>query len=240
MAAKKTSKRKNPVRKSPKDFKPSKGDLQDAPGRATKILAGLKKAYPGARCALDYKNPLELLIATILSAQCTDVRVNIVTRDLFRKYRTAADYAGAAGEELEADIKSTGFYRNKARSIKAACTEIDQTYGGRVPDSMDKLVNLAGVGRKTANVILGNAYDTPGIVTDTHVIRLSRLMGLSGQTDPIKLEFDLMDIIPKKDWTLFSHMMIAHGRTVCIARKPDCEHCPIQAYCCYGQKNLQK
>jgi endonuclease-3 len=220
---------------SPKEFKPTGRDLQDAPERAKKILAGLRKLYPEASCALVHSDPLELLISTILSAQCTDERVNIVTKDLFRKYRRAEDYANVATAELEEDIKSTGFYRNKAKNIQAACAAIVERHGGQVPDTMEELVALAGVGRKTANVILGNAYGVPGVVTDTHVIRLSRLMGLSEQTDPVKLEQDLMKLIPKKDWTFFSHLMIWHGRNVCVARKPDCEHCTVRDYCCYGQ-----
>jgi len=221
---------------SPKDFKPTAADLQTEPTRAKKILAILRKTHPDAKCALNHKNALELLIATILSAQCTDERVNIVTKSLFKKYRKADDYADAPAAQLEADIKSTGFFRNKTKNIKAACRDIVEKFDSRVPDTMDTLLSLAGVGRKTANVILGNTYDTPGLVTDTHVIRLSRLMSLSSNTDPVKLEFDLMKLIPKKDWTFFSHLMTFHGRRICIARKPDCETCPVRTYCCYGRK----
>ncbi len=220
---------------SPKAFTPGAEDLQDAPQRAKKILAVLRKTYPQAKCALDHSDPLELLIATILSAQCTDERVNIVTKDLFQKYRQAEDYAKAPAAELEADIRSTGFYRNKAKNIQAACRVMVDRHGGMVPATMEELVALAGVGRKTANVILGNAYGIPGIVTDTHVIRLSRLMGLSPESDPVKLEQDLMKLIPQKDWTFFSHLMIFHGRSICIARKPDCGHCPVREYCCFGR-----
>ena len=219
-----------------KDYHPHAQDLTDAPSRARKILSILRKTYPDAHCALNYRNPLELLIATILSAQCTDKRVNIVTADLFKKYRKAADYTKVPQTELEQDIKSTGFFRNKAKNIQAACNDLVKKYKSKVPDNLDDLVALAGVGRKTANVVLGNAYNIPGLVTDTHVIRLSRLMGLSLNSDPVKLEFDLMKLRPKKDWTLFSHLMTYHGRAVCVARRPDCDNCPVRTYCCYGRK----
>ena len=223
---------------SPKQFKPTAKNLADAKERVKKIIPILKKTYPDARCALDHQNPLELLIATILSAQCTDVRVNIVTKDLFGKYRSAGDYAQADLEELGADIKSTGFFRNKAKNIQAACSAIVNQHRGKVPSTMEELTALPGVGRKTANVILGNAFGIPGVVTDTHVIRLSRLIGLSGNTDPVKLEKDLMVLVPKKDWTLFSHLLIFHGRQVCVARRPDCESCCIRALCAYGKTIL--
>jgi endonuclease-3 len=221
-----------------KSFKPGKTELETAPQRAKKILQEFYKAYPDAKCVLRHKNALELLVATILSAQCTDVRVNIVTKDLFKKYRKAADYAQKEQAELEQDIRTTGFYRNKAKNIQSACRDIAAQHKGKVPDNMEELVALAGVGRKTANVILGNAYGVPGITTDTHVIRLSRLMGLSKNSDPVKLEYDLMELIPKKDWTQFSHMMIWHGRQICNARKPDCEICPVRKFCCYGQTTV--
>ncbi|MBN2210855.1 MAG: endonuclease III [Sedimentisphaerales bacterium] len=216
-----------------KAFKPAEKDLADAKERVKKIIPILKKAYPDARCALDHQNPLELLMATILSAQCTDVRVNIVTKDLFKKYRTARDYAQADIGKLEEDIKSTGFYHNKAKNIQGACAAMIEKHGGEVPATMEELTALPGVGRKTANVLLGNAFGIPGIVTDTHVIRLSRLIGLSGNTDAVKLEQDLMEIVPKKEWTLFSHLLIFHGRQVCVARKPDCSNCPIKELCAY-------
>ena len=216
-------------------FKPGAQELADAAARAKKILSILRKTHPDAHCALDHSNALELLIATVLSAQCTDERVNMVTKELFRKYREAADYAKAPVGQLEQDIRSTGFFRNKARNIQAACGDIAERFQGEVPDNMEELTRLAGVGRKTANVILGNAFDTPGMVTDTHVIRLSRLMGLSGETNPVKLEFELMKLFPRKDWTLVSHLLTFHGRRVCIARRPDCEHCPVRRYCCYGR-----
>ena len=199
--------------------------------RVRKIWPVLKKTYPRARIALNYSNPLELLVATILSAQCTDVRVNMVTKDLFKKYRSARDWAKAPLEQIESDIKSTGFYHNKAVSIKGASTAVAEKFGGDVPDTIEELVSLPGVGRKTANVVLGGAFGKPGIVCDTHVIRLSRRLGLSQNSDPVKLEFDLAEIVPKKDWTLFSNLLIFHGRNICKARRPDCEHCPIAEYC---------
>jgi endonuclease-3 len=191
----------------------------------------LKKTYPKATIALRFVNPLELLIATILSAQCTDKRVNMVTKDLFKKYTSAADWVKADLKEIESDIRSTGFYRNKALNIKGACTRIVEHYDGKVPDSMEELLTLPGVGRKTANCVLGDAFGIPGITCDTHVIRLSRRLGLSENRDPVKLEFDLADIVPKRSWTAFSHVVITHGRNVCMARKPDCENCPIAKYC---------
>jgi endonuclease-3 len=206
-------------------------DKDEAAERVKKIFPILEKLYPDAKTALNFKNPLELLIATILSAQCTDVRVNIVTKDLFKKYKSAADWAKADIKEIESDIKSTGFYHNKAVSIKGACTEIIGRFNGKVPETMDELVTLPGVGRKTANVVLGNAFGVPAIACDTHVIRLSRRLQLSENSDPVKLEFDLAEIIPKKSWTLASHLLILHGRNVCKARKPDCENCRIAEFC---------
>jgi endonuclease-3 len=200
--------------------------------RVKKILPILKKTYPNATTALNFRNPLELLVATILSAQCTDVRVNLVTKDLFQKYRSAADYARVDLQELEQDIRTCGFYHNKAVNIKAACAKIVSDFGGEVPHTMEELVTLPGVGRKTANVVLGNAFGIPGIACDTHVLRLSRRLQLSEDTDdPVKLELDLDDIVPKKDWTLFSHLLILHGRQICVARKPNCPACPIAKYC---------
>ncbi|MBN1845154.1 MAG: endonuclease III [Sedimentisphaerales bacterium] len=222
--------------RTPKGYRPSAAELADAPRRARRILAVLKKTHPDATIALRFRDPLELLVATILSAQCTDVRVNLVTRQLFAKYRRAADYAAVDVRELEADIKSTGFFRHKAKNIQSACRDIDRKFAGRVPDTMEELTTLAGVGRKTANVILGNAYGVPGVVTDTHVIRLSRLMALSAHADPVKLEHDLMELIPPKDWTQFSHLMIFHGRRICQARQPACPDCPVRPHCGYGRQ----
>jgi endonuclease-3 len=219
-------------RKQGKKEKISNGvDKTQAAERIRKILPILEEIYPGARTALAFRNPLELLIATILSAQCTDVRVNIVTGEVFKKYRTAEDWARADIKEIESDIKSTGFYHNKAINIKGACREIIERFNGRIPDTMEELVTLPGVGRKTANVVLGNAFGVPAIACDTHVIRLSRRLGLSENSDAVKLEFDLAEIVPKKSWTLFSHLLIFHGRNVCHARKPDCKNCRISRYC---------
>ncbi|MBN1510353.1 MAG: endonuclease III [Sedimentisphaerales bacterium] len=206
-------------------------DRAAAAERVKRILPILKKTYPQATVALQFGNPLELLIATILSAQCTDARVNMVTPGLFKKYKSAADWARADLKEIEQDIRTCGFYRNKAVSIRGASKAIAETYNGRVPDTMEELVTLPGVGRKTANCVLGNAFGRPAIMCDTHVIRLSRRLQLSENSDPVKLEFDLADIVPRKDWTLFSHLLILHGRNICVARKPKCPECPIARYC---------
>ena len=200
--------------------------------RVRKIMAGLKGAYPNAHCELNHTSPLELLIATILSAQCTDKRVNLVTADLFRKYRSAADYARAPLPELEQDIKTTGFFRNKARSIKACCQNIVEKHSGQVPRTMEALTQLGGVGRKTANVVLGNAFSVNcGVVVDTHVARLSQRLGLTSLTAPEKIEQDLMNLVPQAQWTMLSHWLIWHGRRRCDARKPDCPGCEIRALC---------
>src|SRR5262245_54445141 len=199
--------------------------------RARRLQSGLAKLYPDAHCALDYKNPLQLLIATILSAQCTDVRVNLVTPALFARYPDAKAFATADVGELETAIQSTGFYRNKARSIIACCNALGEKYDGQVPAMVEELVPLAGVGRKTANVVLGNAFGVPGITVDTHVGRLSRRLGLTTEDDPEKVERDLMELIPKKEWTMFSHRLIFHGRQVCYARKPKCDECILNQVC---------
>ena len=208
-----------------------KVDKTEAAKRLKKILPILEKTYPQAKTSLKFVNPLELLIATILSAQCTDVRVNMVTKDLFKKYKSAEDWAKADKKQIETDIKSTGFFRNKAVSIKGTCSKIIEQFDGKVPATMDELLELPGVGRKTANVVLGNVFGIPAIACDTHVIRLSRRLGLSENSDAVKLEFDLAEIVPKNCWTAFSHMLIFHGRNVCKARKPDCENCQIAKYC---------
>jgi endonuclease III len=199
--------------------------------RIGKILRGLAKLYPDAHCALHHENPLQLLVATILSAQCTDVRVNLVTPALFARYPDAAAFAAADPGELETAIQSTGFFRNKARSIIGCCKKLVEEHGGEVPGTMEELVPLPGVGRKTANVVLGNAFNVPGITVDTHVTRLSRRLGLTEHTDPEKIERDLMELIPRKEWTMFSHRMIFHGRQVCFARKPNCEACVLAKVC---------
>jgi endonuclease-3 len=219
------------VAKKNKKKKKIKVDREQARERVKKIWPILKKTYPLAAIALRFVNPLELLIATILSAQCTDARVNMVTKDLFKKYKSAEEWAKADLKEIESDIRSTGFFRNKALNIKGACTRIVEHYGSKVPDAMEELLTLPGVGRKTANCVLGDAFGIPGITCDTHVIRLSRRLGLSENSDPVKLEFDLAEIVPKKNWTAFSHLVITHGRTICMARKPDCPNCPIAEYC---------
>lgn len=199
---------------------------------AGKILAWLKQAYPDAHCALNHTNALELLIATILSAQCTDERVNIVTETLFRKYRSVADFASVTQEELEQDIHSTGFFRNKAKNIRAACEMILREYGGEVPAEMEKLLPLPGVARKTANVVLGNAFGiASGVVVDTHVARVSQRLALTEETVPEKIEQDLMELIPEDDWVLFSHLLISHGRAICQARKPKCAECGLEPIC---------
>jgi endonuclease-3 len=196
------------------------------------LLRILQQSYPEAHCALNFTSPLELLIATILSAQCTDVRVNLVTPALFRKYRAAADYVAAAPEELARDIQSTGFYRQKARAIQRCCAALVQQHDGAVPDTMEALVELPGVGRKTANVVLGNAFGRPhGIAVDTHVQRLAQRLGLTTATTPDKIERDLLAIVHRKDWTLVSHLLISHGRAVCKARVPQCATCPVYHLC---------
>jgi len=200
--------------------------------RTKKIIAGLQKAYPTAHCELNFSNPLELLIATILSAQCTDKRVNIVTESLFKKYRAATDFAEANILELEQAVKTAGFYRNKTKSIKSAAQSIVEKHGGKVPHTMEELIELGGVGRKTANVVLGNAFDTNvGVVVDTHVARLSFRLGLTGEIDPVKIEQVLMKLVPQGQWTLFSHLLIWHGRRRCFARNPDCENCEVLELC---------
>ena len=200
--------------------------------RTKKIITGLKKTYPDAHCELNYSNPLELLIATMLSAQCTDKRVNLVTAELFRKYRSAADYAAAALPELEREIRTTGFFRNKAKSIKTCCQALVEKHGGQVPRTMEELITLGGVGRKTANVVLGNAFNVnTGIVVDTHVARLAQRLGLTKEKDPVKIEQDLMALVPRKQWTMFSHWLIWHGRRRCYARNPDCPNCEVASLC---------
>jgi endonuclease-3 len=204
------------------------------------ILPMLKKLYPQAKCSLDYKNPLQLLIATILSAQCTDERVNKVTPDLFRKYRDAKSLAGAKQEELEKDIQSTGFFRNKAKSLRGMAAGIVERHGGEVPRTMEELTELPGVGRKTANVVLGNAFSIAvGVVVDTHVARVSGRLALTKNTEPEKIEQDLMEVVPREEWTLFSHLLIHHGREICIARRPKCSICPLLPECPAGQKYIK-
>jgi endonuclease III len=199
---------------------------------ASEVIVRLKAEYPDARTELDWSNPLELLVATILSAQTTDVQVNRVTESLFSKYRTAEDYADSTPDELEEDIRPTGFYRNKARSLRGMASALVEEHGGEVPRTMSELVALPGVGRKTANVVLGNAFGTnEGIVVDTHVRRVSGRLGLTESRDPVKIEQELMRLVPEGDWTIFSHLLILHGRRTCKARKPDCPNCILNDIC---------
>ncbi len=208
--------------------------------RVAQLVKVLPQVYPGAHCELDFRNPLELLIATILSAQCTDKRVNMVTPALFEKYRSAKDYANAPQAELENAIKSAGFFRNKTKSIRAATSTIAKKFGGKVPSTMEELRELPGVGRKTANVVLGNAFNkNEGIVVDTHVGRLSQRLGLTKQKDAEKIERDLMKLVPREHWTNWSHWLIWHGRRRCYARKPDCANCEIFRLCPSGKVFLR-
>ena len=205
---------------------------EDLKQRAKQVLRRLKADYPDAECALNFDSPLQLLIATILSAQCTDVRVNIVTTELFKKYKTAADFATVSQKQLEKAIQSTGFFRNKAQNIRNCCQQLVDKYDGKVPQDLDSLVELPGVGRKTANVVLGTAFGiASGVVVDTHVSRLSQRLGLTTKKDAVKIEQDLMQLLPKTRWVSFSHQMIHHGRKICIARKPNCEECSMRKFC---------
>jgi endonuclease-3 len=217
----------------PKQFpNESRAEIQK---RVRKIIAVLKEEYPDAKCSLNHSSPFELSIATILSAQCTDARVNKVTKELFEKYPTPEHFASADIRELEDDIRSTGFYRNKAKSIKGFALGVIDDYDGQVPNNMDALTELPGVGRKTANVILGVAHEVPGLVVDTHVKRISRLLGLTKESTPEKIEYDLQELIPKENWTRWAHLVIDHGRAVCKARNPQCEKCVLFEYCPSGQ-----
>jgi endonuclease III len=198
---------------------------------ADQVRPALAQLYPDAYCALKHEDPLQLLVATILSAQCTDVRVNMVTPALFARYPNAEAFANANIKQLEKMIQSTGFFRNKAKNIKECCKIIVSEYDGQVPGTLDELVQLPGIGRKTANVVLGDAFGVPGITVDTHVLRLSRRLGLTKHTNPEKVERDLMKLIPQAEWTIFSHRLIFHGRQVCFARKPNCEACKMNSFC---------
>lgn len=220
---------------------PSK-KVTDRKQRVGAILPILNRLYPDAKCSLDHASPLELLVATILSAQCTDARVNIVTKTLFKKYRSAEEYANVKGEELEKDIQSTGFFRNKTRSIQAMARSLLDLHGGKVPGTMDELINLAGVGRKTANVVLGNAFSkNEGVTVDTHVTRVCNRLGLTNHaSDAVKIEQDLIPIVPREDWALWSHLLIYHGRTVCDARRPLCEKCALLPHCPTGPKIIKE
>jgi endonuclease III len=204
------------------------------PDKIKFILPALDRLYPQAHTALSFRNPLEMLVATILSAQCTDKKVNEVTRVLFQKYRSAQDFAEVPLEDLEADIRPAGFFHNKAKSIKNCCVELIRRHNGRVPQTMEELTALPGIGRKTANVVLGSAFGIPGLVVDTHVGRIVQRLGLTREKDPVKIEFALMPIIPKERWILFSHQLIDHGRSLCPARAPRCPECPLRQACDYG------
>ena len=201
--------------------------------KAAAILDILEREFPGAATALEFTNPLELLVATILSAQATDKLVNRVTAGLFKKYRSAGDYARAPLEELTEDLSSVNFYRNKAKSIKNCARMLVEDFGGRVPSTLEELTRLPGVGRKTANIVLGNAYGIPALAVDTHVKRVAGRLGLTGETDPDRIEADLTAIIPEARWTLTTHLLILHGRKTCAARKPKCDACPVAGYCDY-------
>jgi endonuclease-3 len=207
---------------------PAKLPLKD---RVPLLLAGLDRLYPDAECELDYRSPLELLVAVILSAQCTDKRVNLVTPALFARYRTARDFAAADPAELERLVKPTGFYRNKAKNLRACCAAIVERHGGEVPSTLEELVALPGVGRKSANCVLGDAFGVPGITVDTHVGRLARRLGLTTHADPVKAEFALMKLLPRETWTRASHQLILHGRRVCHARGPRCGECALASLC---------
>ena len=202
--------------------------------RVNQIIEILDNQYPDAKTALHFTNPLELLVATVLSAQCTDERVNKVTRDLFRRYRSAEDYARVDLAGLEEGIRPTGFFRNKAKAIKSFCNDLVEKFNGKVPDNLEDLVSLSGIGRKTANLVLGEAFGIPGIVVDTHVLRLARLIGLTENTDPTKVEFDLMEAVPRDQWIRFSNVLILHGRAICIARRPKHGECKIVDLCDEG------
>jgi endonuclease-3 len=204
--------------------------------RAVEVLKRLRKAYPDARCSLDFKNPLELLVATILAAQCTDVRVNIVTKSLFKKYKTPQAYVDAPQEQLEEAVRTCGFYRQKSKSIKKTCASIVERFGGKVPGDIDGLLHLNGVGRKTANVVLGECFGVPGVVVDTHCKRVANRLGFTKHDEPGKIEQDLMKIWPEKDWTIFSHCMVFHGRNACQARKPKCTECVLNDLCPHYEK----
>ncbi len=215
-----------------KQIKRERPGIKNARRRVRPIITRLKRRYPDAWCALDHRNPLELLVATILSAQCTDARVNLVTKDLFAKYRTAQDYAQAKPEVFEQEIKSTGFFRNKTKSILGMAQALVGRHGGYVPKTMDQLIQLPGVGRKTANVVLGTGFGiNAGVVVDTHVTRIANRLKLTTHQDSVKIEQDLMAIVPRAEWTKFSHLLIHHGRQTCVARKPKCEICPVNQLC---------
>lgn len=214
-----------------KIVKTVKESVKGRRARAALILERLRQAYPDAGCELVFNGPLQLAVAAILSAQCTDKRVNMVTPALFRKYRTASDWAAVPQEALENDIRSTGFFRNKARNLRALCAELDARFGGKVPDDFDTLVTLPGIGRKTANLLMATAFNRPGLIVDTHFKRLSQRLGFTRSDNPDRIEFELREIVPEKEWSDWSHVMVFHGRRCCAARKPACARCPIADLC---------
>ena len=207
--------------------------------RVKEIIKRLRKAYPDAKLALNFSTPLELLIALILAAQCTDERVNQVTSRLFKKHRSARDYLSVSQEQLEEEIRSTGFYRQKAKTIRACCQVLVKEFNGNIPDSLENLLTLPGVGRKTANILIGNAFGHPAIGVDTHVGRLSQRLGLTKNTDPDKIEIDLVEVVPQRDWVSFCHLLQFHGRRICLARSPRCPECPINDLCPYPEKTVR-
>lgn len=207
--------------------------------KAMQIAIILEQMYPDAICTLDHMSPLQLLVATQLAAQSTDARVNIVTKTLFQKYRSVQDYANADLSELEQDIYTTGFYHNKAKNLKACALRMITAFGGDVPSNMEDLISLPGVGRKTANVVLGTCFGVPGVIVDTHATRLANRMGLVSSQDAVKIEKSLMQLLPKERWTMFSHRLVAHGRAICDARKPKCSICAVLPYCDFGQKPIE-
>jgi endonuclease-3 len=229
--AKAKAKAKTKTKTKAKAHQPSVPVTPALKNRALRLFDGLNKAYPDAHCELDFTNALEALVASILAAQCTDARVNMVTPALFKKYRKPQDYLDTPAEVLQEEIRSTGFFNNKTKAIKAACQKVVEEFGGRMPRTMDDLIALPGVGRKTANVILSNVYETAGIVVDTHMLRNAARMGLSTQRDAVKLEFDLQAIFPDRNWSRLSHLMPWHGRRCCTARKPNCDECPVAKDC---------
>jgi endonuclease-3 len=229
--AAKTSRAKKATGKPAASRPKRRESREDLKKRARRISALLRKKYPGAGTALKAENPFELLVSTVLSAQCTDKRVNMVTQTLFKKYRSPGDFARARKSTLEKEIRPTGFFRAKTKSIMELSQDIVERFGGEVPDNMDDLVTLRGVGRKTANVVLAGSFNKPAIAVDTHVKRISYRLGLTRHTDPVKIEFDLMEILPKREWQPFSFIVILHGREVCKSRKPRCEDCIIEKYC---------
>jgi endonuclease-3 len=208
--------------------------------RALEVVKCLKTEYPNATCSLDYTNPVQLMVSTILAAQCTDERVNFVTKSLFKQYKSAKDFANAPDGELEEAIRTCGFYRQKARSIREACRDIVEKHGGKIPNSMEELVKLRGVGRKTANVLMAECFEPVGVIVDTHCKRLSNRLGFTKNTDPVKIERDIMNLLPQEHWRMYSHCLVFHGRAVCVARSPRCSQCVVRDRCPFPETNEGK